>query len=925
MSDVQIIKERNLLLLRAMWLFLLVDIPINMFIGAGVSAIILSFAAIPAMVFVTYLVMKNKSPILIMNITFILFITVLIILNLMAPNYINLFFFILPPIISVLYRHWKHILLTSLACAMIFTIFLLVNGEQYYIDWETFDIFYFLLFFGLFAILNMYETRFSEGIRRQLMDELTRVTKLQSQLQVSEKLLQENEQQLRQMYEHMTDIMVKIDHHHHIQFISPACKQILGYEPEELILQPFSGNIHESDLKQLYSPLRSQSNSILTGQCVFRYRHRNGQFIWLEAAGNVLLDKMGEKTGAVFVCRDITERVEAESLIEKQERLLNGTAEAMYCLLTNENHVTAIEQSLEMIGNAVAVNRVYIFENQWDKDQQEWLMSKRYEWTSAEHLGEGDLAELQNISYGHAGFSRWYEVLSSGQILQGTVSTFPQAERIFLEKKEIQSLLVMPIFISGEFWGFIGFDDCEQERHWGKNEEAILLTAAAGIGGAIKLNRDANLLQESESKYRLIADNMSDFVSMLAPDGMILYASPSHESMMNIKVSEFEGTYPLSYFHPEDRARFVNQFQQMINHKGSLQADVRWNVGDDCFHLEMRGKPVVEENGEIHKIVMVARNITERVMMEEKVKQTSARLEALISHLPYGILAEDNEGKLILINERFIEMFHFPAIFKEYYGIKPYDSHLEGNDIFVEEERYKQRSEEIIAKRQIVSGEEWELKDGRVVSRDAIPIFVNQQFNGFLWQFKDITEQKKVEKHLKEASFLDGLTKIYNRRFFDEALGREWQRCARNASALTLIMFDIDYFKKYNDTYGHLEGDACLISVAKKVQDTVKCSSDVVCRYGGEEFVIILPAANQAIGTKLAEKIRDAIESLHIPHSLSTVSPYVTSSLGVATIIPTPASTPEELIRMADLALYTSKKLGRNRVSTYEANASIKV
>ncbi len=165
---------------------------------------------------------------------------------------------------------------------------------------------------------------------------------------------------------------------------------------------------------------------------------------------------------------------------------------------------------------------------------------------------------------------------------------------------------------------------------------------------------------------------------------------------------------------------------------------------------------------------------------------------------------------------------------------------------------------------------------------------------------------------LKKQSNIDGLTQIANRRFFDETLHREWLRSRRLRSPLSLIMCDIDYFKLYNDTYGHQSGDRCLKKVAQALQDAAKRPEDLVARYGGEEFVIILPETPSEGATVVAEQVREAVESLKIKHSSSGIAEYVTISLGIATRTLTQVSAENELIESADKALYTSKEIGRN-------------
>nr|WP_256386692.1 diguanylate cyclase [Hydrocoleum sp. CS-953] len=161
---------------------------------------------------------------------------------------------------------------------------------------------------------------------------------------------------------------------------------------------------------------------------------------------------------------------------------------------------------------------------------------------------------------------------------------------------------------------------------------------------------------------------------------------------------------------------------------------------------------------------------------------------------------------------------------------------------------------------------------------------------------------------------LDGLTQIPNRRSFDEYLALEWQRHLREQQFLSLIMIDIDYFKRYNDHYGHQGGDNCLIRVAQAISQVPQRPTDLVARYGGEEFAVILPNTNIEGAFTIAESIRQAIASVSIPHAQSEVSQFVTLSLGGASMIPTIKGTSEDLIALADHALYKAKRQGRDRV-----------
>ena len=163
---------------------------------------------------------------------------------------------------------------------------------------------------------------------------------------------------------------------------------------------------------------------------------------------------------------------------------------------------------------------------------------------------------------------------------------------------------------------------------------------------------------------------------------------------------------------------------------------------------------------------------------------------------------------------------------------------------------------------------------------------------------------------------LDGLTQLANRRCFDEYLEQEWQRLAREQQPLSLIMCDIDFFKNYNDTYGHVAGDDCLRKVSHLIKESVRRPADLAARYGGEEFVLVLPNTDIEGSMLVADVIRKRLEELALPHEDSSVSKSVTLSMGVTSLVPKIDSLPSVLLTSADYALYRAKELGRNQ--TYQ-------
>lgn len=187
---------------------------------------------------------------------------------------------------------------------------------------------------------------------------------------------------------------------------------------------------------------------------------------------------------------------------------------------------------------------------------------------------------------------------------------------------------------------------------------------------------------------------------------------------------------------------------------------------------------------------------------------------------------------------------------------------------------------------------------------------------------KEKTNQlRSVNKKLELLSRTDSLTNIANRRYFNEYIQQEWSRAIREKMPLSIIMCDVDYFKQYNDTYGHLEGDECLKNIASCLKESLHRPSDLLARYGGEEFIMVLPNTQNALS--FAKNILKNIENLEILHKSSNISKFVTVSIGIVTVIPKRDSSALEFLQKADDALYEAKANGRNKAVYHDNSINI--
>lgn len=175
-------------------------------------------------------------------------------------------------------------------------------------------------------------------------------------------------------------------------------------------------------------------------------------------------------------------------------------------------------------------------------------------------------------------------------------------------------------------------------------------------------------------------------------------------------------------------------------------------------------------------------------------------------------------------------------------------------------------------------------------------------------------ELERANQELMRLSLTDTLTELANRRHFDAVLSQEWLSAIREGYALALIVADVDFFKLYNDAYGHLAGDTCLKQVAAIIKLSVHRPRDLVARYGGEEFVVVLPNTDANGAALIAEQMRQALYAAQIPHQASLIKPYLTMSFGIAAMTPVPQESPLLLFNAADQALYLAKHQGRNQI-----------
>jgi diguanylate cyclase (GGDEF)-like protein/PAS domain S-box-containing protein len=384
--------------------------------------------------------------------------------------------------------------------------------------------------------------------------------------------------------------------------------------------------------------------------------------------------------------------------------------------------------------------------------------------------------------------------------------------------------------------------------------------------------------------------------------------------------------------HPDDLNNDISHLQKLIDGEiETYRLEKRYLHSDGhIIWILLSVSAVRDRRGGVEFFISQMKDITESKLTEDALRSTSARLTALVMNFPAGILVADEDRHIVLANQNFCKMFGV--------GVSP--DQLIGGDCahmlestsrqFQEPKKFLQRTRELLATHQAVDNDEWRLLNGCILQRDCLPIYSQGVYCGHLWNYRDITETRRIQDQLeaqarqlqqaniqlKRQATTDDLTGLANRRALFKYLKTEWQRAARSGSYLSLVMLDLDFFKNYNDTFGHQAGDAVLQKTAVLLQLQTR-TGDLVARYGGEEFAIVLPETSLDDTHVLTERFRQDIEDADWPLRV------VTASLGVACAQPRHHQITEpddvekgiaDLIARADAALYKAKQSGRNRV-----------
>lgn len=433
-------------------------------------------------------------------------------------------------------------------------------------------------------------------------------------------------------------------------------------------------------------------------------------------------------------------------------------------------------------------------------------------------------------------------------------------------------------------------------------------------------------LKKSEAENRAIVSAIPDLMFRLHRDGTFLgyFKNPNtqdllekHDDPVGHNIVEYAAENSFYQNHIDQQMQAVHQVletQEMLVYEQQIP------LRDSIQYEEVRIVPTGED-----EVLIIIQNVSDRKQAELALQQSEAQKRAILKAIPDLMFYMRHDGLILdyLSGTNFYDIFEHSDSqigrhLQDYATTDELTVHIQQK--LKAMRRALETGEMQIYEQVTVIGKRLQYEEVRVVP-------VNQ--DEVLVMIRDISDRKRIEaelrsvnERLEKLSLTDSLTHLANRRNLDEHLHREWQRAMREQEPISFILFDLDYFKRFNDTYGHQMGDDCLVKVARATSQVVSRSSDLVARYGGEEFAVILSNTDLRGAFIIAQRIRDNILDLAIPHESSEVHSTVTASLGVSSIIPPQESLPNVLIRQADVALYSAKQAGRNNCQCFISRQS---
>jgi diguanylate cyclase (GGDEF)-like protein/PAS domain S-box-containing protein len=681
-----------------------------------------------------------------------------------------------------------------------------------------------------------------------------------------EAALQENEIRFRAIFEQAAVGIGQIDLTGEYLSVNQRYCEILGYSKAELLERTFQEVTHPDDLAPTLEHFRQLvGGEVSAFSLEKRYIRKDNHPCWTNVSVSLVRDEAETPLYAVCIIEDITERKQLALALQASEANLNN-----------------------ILNSAIAaIIRFRIFADRtWQCDYISPSCEAIYGYTQQEIMAN------PNLFYSEVVLEDWEEKL------------LPLFENIFAERAS-QAEYRLYDKAGNLRWISVSFTSQRDQVAdcWIVTSVEIDVTERKRLDLA---------LQESEARLREITDNIHGvFFVETADTQKTLYVSSAYEELYGQSSDRLYSQSQdwLESVYPDDREQVIAALEkQQLGRRTSKEyrivkpdGSIRW--------IFARTFPIYDQSGQVLRHVGISEDITEQKQAEAALLRQQELLRTIFDHVPVMLAFFSPSGQLVWANQEWETVLGWSV------------EQLRGHDLMAEfypDPEYRQQVLDFIE----LADRSWRdfktrTRSGKVIDTAWANVRLSDGSKVGIGQ--DISDRQRIILALEEANRelqnlanLDGLTQIVNRRGFDDYLQREWNRLTREESPLSLLLCDIDHFKLYNDTHGHIAGDQCLRQIAQAIAIPLKRPADLIARYGGEEFAVVLPNTTAEGAIQVAELIQLQVQQLQIVHGRSPVARHVTISIGIATTVPIQQVPPDALVAVADGALYQAKAQGRN-------------
>jgi len=543
-------------------------------------------------------------------------------------------------------------------------------------------------------------------------------------------------------------------------YISPQYEALTGYTPEDRLAEPglWLRMLHPDDRAAVVAESDRTNETGEPFDLEYRLVTKDGRTVWVHDHASLVDDLTGRPSWQ-GVLTDITERKVAEQALSRRDLILEASSFAAERFLNEPAWADCVDDVLERAGHAAEASRAYVFRNAV-RDDGTTEMTQVFEWTADGIDPTIDLDITSNLQYSESGFARWEQVLAAGELITGPVRGFPDSERTRLERQGIVSILAVPVFAAGGWWGFVGYDQCEQERDWQPAEIEALSLVANTLGAAIGRERAVRTLTETEARYQTLIEQIPavTYMESAAEPGGKLYISPQVETILGFDPVEWSHERWRSAIHPNDRERVLaedTRAQQTGEPFSSEYRMVRpdgrivWLQDDAVLLRDGQGDPLYWQG--------VRFDVTDHKEAEMHLREAEQRYRTLVEQIPAITYIDESRGSnelgvwhTIYISPQVEHILGYtPAEWSDEDELWANIIHPDDRDIAIEANRaHYEHGEPLIMELRMIA------RDGTVHWIRDEAIMVKDDEGRPLWSqgiIVDITERKLGEQQLHEA------------------------------------------------------------------------------------------------------------------------------------------------------------------------------